>query len=763
MADFVAVIRRAVDGLSDNTPEMRVKVYEKARGAVRRQLEAMNPRPSEELVKRQLDKLENAITDVEGDHAEALPSDDVAEVGLEPVASPVAVEEVAPVAEPAPEPITTQSVETGEQEPEQQAAVEYHDEPAPAYAETADTHVAASDADPVVEPESAAYEKMDDTRQEDLPAADPEPHQDAQVKAEPTPVEAHAEPSWHVEAPAAENSYVPSWNEPEATVAESEPEAAVAEPRAEQPVEVSHDDTHSPAIHDVVLDHWQEPPVQDVQTGNEAVDARMPAATEQWNWDDVHVSADAPASEEAKQDVQTGVADPAWDWPVEKVAEPEPAVAQTSKPSEWSDLEDLIGYDRSAKAVPPQTPMDEAGLTDAAAPAVADTAARPAQRSFRAEPRKSRINVGAIVAVVALLAIVGGAGAGYWMNRDAINDWVADLTASSPATPVAGTTGTQDTTSAERSLPTPGDASNEEADGGRSPTTEVASVDNTSGKFTQRLLADGNEIDEGPAAALDGATTEEGKSVAAQSEETAQLDTAQGGDAASVGTDDGATQATDGAEQTNDATTGTEATPADTQPVVTGEQPAAVGVAQKMFLYEERLGQTGPTAIEGTVAWSLAEESPGGDAKAEPVVRAQINVPSSGLTALVTFRRNQDRSLPASHLVEIVFSLPDTFEGGGIESVQRVAMKQTEQDRGDPLIAVPAKITDDFHMIALNDFPEAITRNTELMRTRNWIDIPITYRNGRRALITLDKGTSGIEAFDTAMKAWATLAASNSQ
>ena len=57
MADFVAVIRRAVDGLTDNNPEMRVKVYDKARGAVRRQLEAMNPRPPEEMLQRQLDKL----------------------------------------------------------------------------------------------------------------------------------------------------------------------------------------------------------------------------------------------------------------------------------------------------------------------------------------------------------------------------------------------------------------------------------------------------------------------------------------------------------------------------------------------------------------------------------------------------------------------------------------------------------------------------------------------------------------------------------
>lgn len=105
-------------------------------------------------------------------------------------------------------------------------------------------------------------------------------------------------------------------------------------------------------------------------------------------------------------------------------------------------------------------------------------------------------------------------------------------------------------------------------------------------------------------------------------------------------------------------------------------------------------------------------------------------------------------------MIEFVFSLPDTFDGGSIDSVQRVAMKRNEQDRGDALIAVPAKITEDFHMIALNDFPEAVTTNTELLRSRSWIDIPLTYRNGRRALLTLEKGPTGTEAFNKALQAW---------
>ena len=76
MADFVAVIRRAVDGLANNTPEMRIRVYEKARGAVQRQLESMKPQPSEDMLRRQMEKLEAAIRDVEAEHREAAPPDD---------------------------------------------------------------------------------------------------------------------------------------------------------------------------------------------------------------------------------------------------------------------------------------------------------------------------------------------------------------------------------------------------------------------------------------------------------------------------------------------------------------------------------------------------------------------------------------------------------------------------------------------------------------------------------------------------------------
>nr|WP_257317150.1 hypothetical protein [Shinella pollutisoli] len=766
MADFVAVIRRAVDGLSDNNPEMRSKVYEKARGAVRRQLEAMNPRPSDDLIKRQLDKLEAAIGSVESEHAEALPAE---EATPEPV-----FEAVEP--EPAePEPVEAQAEEPQpvESEPE---PVEPEPEPVAEEPQAWEEPRSVPEPEPYEEPvryeEPPSYEEPE-PYEEPARYEEPASHEEPAPYEEPVPVEAeHAAPE-----PAAEESAAEAYIEPEEPVAQAYAEESLP-PEEAAPVEVEA--TAEPVWHaepqpaDDYVPSWQtdeEPvaaaPEPEAQASDRdhadepaAAEASGPETDEHLYWQDP-APEPPPAEEQPQEAAARPVEDFSWDWPEEK---PAPTEARQEMPSagasEWGDLDDLLGAPQ--KAVPADEPASaaaDAGLAEgAAAAAVAETAARGPQRSFRAEPRKSRRNLGAAVALVALLAVVGGAGAAYWFNRDKVDAWVGELVASATG-PATTTTETADTTpaddaGADRSLPSASADGQQPAAGG----TEVAAVatgQDSSGKFTQRLLADGTEVDEGPAPSLD-AQAAEGKSVSPQSDETAALATEE-----TPAVTDGAAGGTDVAQDggTGAASSGT----TDTQVPAADAGQAALGVAQKMFLYEERLGQTGPTAIEGTVMWSQAEESPGADARAEPVVRAQINVPASGLTALITFRRNADQSLPASHIIEIVFSLPATFEGGGIESVQRVAMKRTEQDRGDQLIAVPAKITDDFHMIALNDFPEAIAKNTELLRTREWIDIPITYRNGRRALITLDKGASGAEAFDTVMKAWGTQGSPNSQ
>jgi hypothetical protein len=253
-------------------------------------------------------------------------------------------------------------------------------------------------------------------------------------------------------------------------------------------------------------------------------------------------------------------------------------------------------------------------------------------------------------------------------------------------------------------------------------------------KFTQRLLPNGTETDTNAARVPVDQALKEGKSVAGQTEK--------GKEVAETTTTDTKTDA---------ASTNTAAPQDDAQPL---------GATQKMFLYEERLGQSSPVAVPGTVVWK--EKAGTDEGKPDPAIEASITIPPRNITALLTFKRNTDTSLPASHIIEIVFALPKNFEEGNVDSIQRVAFKQTEQDRGNPLIAVPAKITDDFHMVALNDDADARKVNLELMKTRGWIDIPITYRNGRRALITLEKGATGTAIFDKVMGEWDALGAQTS-
>ncbi len=225
----------------------------------------------------------------------------------------------------------------------------------------------------------------------------------------------------------------------------------------------------------------------------------MPSAEAQWNWNEA-ASVDV-AAEKHDPAVSTSTEPLAWDWPDDKVVQPDAGQAKTDQPREWGDLDDLLGQAPKAGATATASSMAEAGVADAVSTTPALETARAPQRSFRAEPRKSRINFAALAALIALIAIIGGAGAGYWFNRDTVNGWVneriASFTAPSTETP-AETPQTSETAEGGRNLPantTPADTAQTTDDAaGASTTTEVATAtQNSSGKFTQRLLTDGSD------------------------------------------------------------------------------------------------------------------------------------------------------------------------------------------------------------------------------------------------------------------------------
>ncbi len=56
--------------------------------------------------------------------------------------------------------------------------------------------------------------------------------------------------------------------------------------------------------------------------------------------------------------------------------------------------------------------------------------------------------------------------------------------------------------------------------------------------------------------------------------------------------------------------------------------------------------------------------------------------------------------------------------------------------------------------MALNDTKADEDANLTLLRKQDWIDIPVVYKSGRRALLTMEKGIPGEKVFDEALKVW---------
>jgi len=421
-------------------------------------------------------------------------------------------------------------------------------------------------------------------------------------------------------------------------------------------------------------------------------------------------------------------------------------------------------------------------------------------RPAAVEARRRR-GFGRYLAAAIVLAMLAGGAFGVWLNRDAFDHLLglsgpARVAAVPPAAeadpepdpePLAPVEA-----AAEPEAPVQPAALTKPA--AQAPAPAGPAVPADAGKFTQRLTPAGTETDPGPAGGE--TSVGEGTSVAALNQppqaaeaelppDAGTLPAAEADQAADMGDEEAAAGEPVVAEPAAGEPVVAEPEIADGQPAIAdGEQevaaalpegevpspeaaaPAAPAVAaaepaesvvkvgQKAIFYEERTSAVEGSAEPGSIVWSLVEESPGGNLPAEPAIRAEATIPGKDLQLRMTIKRNADQTLPASHIIEMIFLTPEGFEGGGIENILRVAMKSSEQEAGNPLIGIPAKIADGFFLVALNDTKAEIDANLTLLRRQSWIDVPVVYKSGRRALLTMEKGVPGDKVFDEALKAW---------
>jgi hypothetical protein len=186
-------------------------------------------------------------------------------------------------------------------------------------------------------------------------------------------------------------------------------------------------------------------------------------------------------------------------------------------------------------------------------------------------------------------------------------------------------------------------------------------------------------------------------------------------------------------------------------------QPAAApaaAVAQKVVLYEEDPKNPQGKRFVGSAIWKTETVSPGPGLAPELVVKAEVDIPERHMRMVWSLRRNTDKALPASHTIEIMFTLPADFPEGAINNVPGVLMKQNEQTRGVPLAGLAVKVTNGFFLIGLSSVGVDRQRNIQLLKDRDWFDVPIVYTSGKRAILAVEKGQPGERAFEEAFRAW---------
>ncbi len=185
-----------------------------------------------------------------------------------------------------------------------------------------------------------------------------------------------------------------------------------------------------------------------------------------------------------------------------------------------------------------------------------------------------------------------------------------------------------------------------------------------------------------------------------------------------------------------------------------GSSDQVAPVAQKVVLYDEDPSDPKGKQYVGSVIWRTEPIKATGNQKPDVAVRADIEIPDRKFKMTMSFRRNTDTSLPASHTAELTFILPQDFPSGGVGNVPGILMKSNEQARGTPLAGLAVKVTDGFFLVGLSNVDNDRSRNMQLLKERSWFDVPLVYTNQRRAIIAIEKGAPGERAFNDAFTAW---------
>ncbi len=710
MADYKELLRRAVEALPENNGAARRAVYEKARAALVGQLRAINPPLAARDITTHRLQLEDCIRQVEQEASEA----NIAGMGAEPTLPPVFAEEPK---KPAHKP-EAHKAEPVAHEPESHKAESHKPESRKPETHKAEPHkVEAKAHKPAPEPEP--HEDDDTPSIEDIIAAaerdrEPAPQQtkSPEIKSRPPKSQpvlvARSDPPEDATArPPARSEHRPL----PAIVARAEAAkgrssglgfgVAVDNSRRAPTIEPRRERGSGLAATARQIEPIEFDVPDDVQamTAVREVEVEPHPADPQGAIDRAIATLDREARGEAQAAHFDETEIDLGDEPMQAPAPRQGLLGGKARGREAGTELAVARGDRSERESKPPRPARE----------FANPRRAQAARAFdgvpRAQPERGGMGAVTIFLIIFAVLLAGAGGAGFWawqegyINLDAMFGKGTPVVSTAAAEPAV----TPDTTG-------PGNTETPPA------VTEPAN----------QLKADEQLA---PTAVAAAPTVEAVQPLALQTP-----------------TGDAKTEARLGGDTGSSAEAAAAA--------VAALDPTSAAGSQSLLLEASDNGTTGAVPFSGTVDWSK-----GTDELGQPTLIGKANIPARNLSVELLIRRNSDPSLPASHLMEINFTVSDSFIGGSIAGLPGVLLKNEELVQGAPLVGASARVVGNSFLFALSAAAEGNTANTTLLTTRKWMDLALIYASGKRAIITLEKDAEAQALFTEVFGTWSKAAA----
>lgn len=197
-----------------------------------------------------------------------------------------------------------------------------------------------------------------------------------------------------------------------------------------------------------------------------------------------------------------------------------------------------------------------------------------------------------------------------------------------------------------------------------------------------------------------------------------------------------------------------QAAPADVAPAAGASDGVAIPVAQRAaFLVDAPDEPQKVKTFVGTVIWATDNASPGQNQPLARTVHADIDIPEAGLKLAMVFQKNDEVQFPASHTLEMRFTIGAGNTLGSVKQISVPQMRKDDSPAGDALIGLPVTITDNYFLVGLSR-GDATQHNLDLIKTRNWFDVPILLASNKVGKITFEKGGPGERAIADVVQSW---------